>query len=94
MCSSSALHPFPELCILPHGLNRIETSSSTEQLTISQIPGTTSPSRVAENYATLTLSLTGDEEAEIRKACDDAVVHGQRYPADFLVDTFSDTPPL
>lgn len=49
---------------------------------------------MTENYGALTVKITSDEEAEIRKACENAVVHGQRYPEDFLAETFSDTPPL
>jgi hypothetical protein len=49
---------------------------------------------VTENYGALNVKLTSEEEAEIRKACEKTVVHGERYPEDFLADTFSDTPPL
>ncbi|THY40437.1 Aldo/keto reductase [Aureobasidium pullulans] len=55
------------------------------------IPGTTSLPRIHENYTSPTIHLTNKETAEIRKACEEAIVHGARYPEDFLKDTFADT---
>ncbi|THX85090.1 Aldo/keto reductase [Aureobasidium pullulans] len=52
---------------------------------------TTSLPRIHENYASSTIHLTNKETAEIRKACEEATVHGARYPEDFLKDTFADT---
>ncbi|TIA38516.1 Aldo/keto reductase [Aureobasidium pullulans] len=55
------------------------------------IPGTTSLPRIHENYTSSTIHLTNEETAEIRKACEEAIVHGARYPEGFLKDTFADT---
>ncbi|THX05278.1 Aldo/keto reductase [Aureobasidium pullulans] len=55
------------------------------------IPGTTSLPRIHENYTSSAIHLTNEETAEIRKACQEATVHGARYPEDFSKDTFADT---
>ena len=44
------------------------------------IPGTTNPQRLEENLGSLKVTLTKDEEHEIREACERATVHGARYP--------------
>lgn len=44
------------------------------------IPGTTRVDRLEENLGALNVKLTSEEELAIRKACEDAEVHGTRYP--------------
>ncbi|KAK3315551.1 NADP-dependent oxidoreductase domain-containing protein [Apodospora peruviana] len=56
------------------------------------IPGTTKTKYVEENFAALQITLTPDEEAEIRSLVDKASVAGDRYPAEMALGLFSDTP--
>lgn len=58
------------------------------------IPGTTSVDRVAENGASLEIVLSTEEEAEIRKACEEAEPAGGRYPESFSSGLYADTPSL
>lgn len=58
------------------------------------IPGTTRVERLEENLGALDITLSPEEEKEIRDACEKAVVHGSRYPASGLKSLFADTPPL
>jgi len=58
------------------------------------IPGTTSIARVEENVASLKIKLSKEEEAEIRKACQEAEPAGHRYPEAFASSLYADTPPL
>jgi hypothetical protein len=58
------------------------------------IPGTTSLARVEENVASLKIKLSKEEEAEIRKACQEAEPAGHRYPEAFASSLYADTPPL
>ncbi|KAK3055341.1 hypothetical protein LTR09_003894 [Extremus antarcticus] len=58
------------------------------------IPGTTNPQRLEENIGSLKVSLTSQEEKEIRKACEAAEVHGSRYPEAMAKALFADTPAL
>ncbi|KAK3714180.1 hypothetical protein LTR37_007982 [Vermiconidia calcicola] len=58
------------------------------------IPGTTNPQRLEENLGALKVSLTKEEEKEIRDACEKAQVHGSRYPEGFSSALFADTPAL
>jgi len=58
------------------------------------IPGTTRKERLEENVGSLKVSLTRDEEAEIRKACEEAEVSGTRYPEAYMKHCYSDTPAL
>jgi len=58
------------------------------------IPGTTRKERLEENVGSLKVSLTRDEEAEIRKACEEAEVSGARYPEAYMKHCYSDTPAL
>lgn len=44
------------------------------------IPGTTRVDRLEENLGAMKVQLSKEEEAEIRQACENAVVHGARYP--------------
>ena len=58
------------------------------------IPGTTVISRLEENMGALKITLTSEEEKEIRAACENATVHGGRYPEAFAKALFADTPAL
>lgn len=58
------------------------------------IPGTTNLARLDENLGALKIKLTKEEEHEIRKACENAEVHGSRYPEGFAKALFADTPAL
>lgn len=58
------------------------------------IPGTTKVERLEENVGSLKVKLTKEEEQKIRKACEEAEVHGSRYPEAFSAALFADTPPL
>ncbi|KAJ9661848.1 hypothetical protein H2201_006328 [Coniosporium apollinis] len=58
------------------------------------IPGTTKVERLEENVGSLKVKLTKEEEQRIRKACEEAEVHGSRYPEAFSAALFADTPPL
>jgi len=56
------------------------------------IPGTTKAERLEENLGALQIKLSKEEEAKIRKACEDAEIHGTRYPEAFASALFADTP--
>lgn len=56
------------------------------------IPGTTKISRLEENLGALKVQLSKDEEQHIRKLVQDAELTGTRYPAQFMVACFADTP--
>ncbi|OCL03604.1 aldo-keto reductase, putative [Glonium stellatum] len=58
------------------------------------IPGTTRIERLEENLGALKVKLTSEEEKKIRKACEEAEVHGGRYPEAMAAALFADTPPL
>ncbi|EDU47025.1 Tas oxidoreductase related to aryl-alcohol dehydrogenase [Pyrenophora tritici-repentis] len=58
------------------------------------IPGTTKKDRLEENVGSLKVSLTKEEEAEIRKACEEAEIAGARYPEDYMKSCYADTPAL
>ena len=57
------------------------------------IPGTTKTKNLEENAAAAQIQLTKQEEAEIRKACENADVAGGRYPEALSGSLFADTPP-
>ena len=44
------------------------------------IPGTTKIDRLDENLGALNIKLSSEEEKTIRQACENAEVHGARYP--------------
>ncbi|KAK3079470.1 hypothetical protein LTS18_004786 [Coniosporium uncinatum] len=44
------------------------------------IPGTTKVERLHENLEAMKIKLTAEEEQQIRKTCEEAEVHGSRYP--------------
>jgi aryl-alcohol dehydrogenase-like predicted oxidoreductase len=55
------------------------------------IPGSTNLNRIKENWDSLQVKLTKEEEAEIRKACDACETQGDRYAAGFMEYCFVDT---
>lgn len=55
------------------------------------IPGTTKISRLEENVGALKITLSKEEEQRIRKVCEEAEVHGGRYPEGFAAHLFADT---
>jgi hypothetical protein len=56
------------------------------------IPGTTKIERIEENLGSLKVDISKDEEQEIRKICEEAEIHGGRYPEAFASSLFADTP--
>ncbi|KAJ3338572.1 hypothetical protein HDU93_009349 [Gonapodya sp. JEL0774] len=58
------------------------------------IPGTTNLERLVENLGSLSVQLTDEESAEIRKAVEAAEVAGGRYPDMMMGYTYADTPAL
>jgi aryl-alcohol dehydrogenase-like predicted oxidoreductase len=58
------------------------------------IPGTTKLERLKENLGAFDVSLSVQEETEIRKASEAAEVGGERYPESFMKACYADTPPL
>jgi aryl-alcohol dehydrogenase-like predicted oxidoreductase len=58
------------------------------------IPGTSDPGRLDENARAVEIELTEDEKVEIRKACEEADVTGDRYQKEMMSSLFADTPPL
>ena len=55
------------------------------------IPGTRRIKYLEENMGALNVKLTSSENAEIRKAVENAVTHGERYPAPMMGALFADT---
>ncbi|KAI9717711.1 MAG: hypothetical protein M1828_007114 [Chrysothrix sp. TS-e1954] len=58
------------------------------------IPGTTKIERLQENVDAMKINLTSAEEQEIRHACENADIAGDRYPSYALKTLFGDTPAL
>ncbi len=58
------------------------------------IPGTKKIKYLEENWGALEVKLTDEEKAEVRRVVDEAQVHGERYPANFIRALFGDTPKL
>lgn len=58
------------------------------------IPGTKKIKYLEENMAALDVQLTSSENVEIRKAVNNAEVHGQRYPEQMMGTVFADSPEL
>ena len=58
------------------------------------IPGTKKVKYLEENIAALDVKLTSSEDTAIRKAVENAEVHGERYPEQMMGTVFSDTPEL
>jgi aryl-alcohol dehydrogenase-like predicted oxidoreductase len=55
------------------------------------IPGSLKIERVKENLGSLHIELSDEEVKEIREACKNAEVHGDRYPGNFVQYLFADT---
>ena len=55
------------------------------------IPGTKKIKYLEENLGALKIKLTAEENAEIRKAVENAEVHGERYPEAMMATLFADT---
>ncbi|KXS10222.1 Aldo/keto reductase [Gonapodya prolifera JEL478] len=58
------------------------------------IPGTTSVERLKENFGALSVSLSDEESAEIRRAVEAAEIARGRYPESVMADMYADTPVL
>ena len=58
------------------------------------IPGTKKIKYLEENMGALDVTLSKEEEQEIRKVVDEAEVHGERYPEGMMGRLFADTPEL
>ncbi|KAL8634555.1 MAG: hypothetical protein Q9228_007851, partial [Teloschistes exilis] len=58
------------------------------------IPGTKKIKYLEENMGALEVTLSDEEDREIRKAVEGAEVHGVRYPPAMMSTLFADTPPL
>lgn len=58
------------------------------------IPGTTHIERLKENIGAVNVHLNKEDVDIIRKACKNAEVHGERYPAQMADHLFADTPAL
>ncbi|KAH6639134.1 NADP-dependent oxidoreductase domain-containing protein [Boeremia exigua] len=58
------------------------------------IPGTTKVERLKENLGAFNVSLSEQEEKEIRGMVEAADVGGERYPEAFMQHCYADTPPL
>jgi aryl-alcohol dehydrogenase-like predicted oxidoreductase len=56
------------------------------------IPGTTKLERLEENLGSLQVKLTDEEKKKIRKVCEEAEIHGGRYPEQMKASLFADTP--
>ncbi len=58
------------------------------------IPGTKKLKYLEENLGACEVKISEEEEKEIRKAVEDAEVHGARYPEHMMGSLFADTPEL
>lgn len=58
------------------------------------IPGTKKIKYLEENLGAVDVKLTKEENTEIRKAVENAEVHGGRYPEALSAALFADTPAL
>ena len=58
------------------------------------IPGTKKIKYLEENIGAVHVEVTSAENAEIRKAVENAEVHGQRYPEQMMGAVFADPPEL
>ncbi|KAI0336645.1 Aldo/keto reductase [Cubamyces sp. BRFM 1775] len=60
------------------------------------IPGTTKIANIRENIGALSIQLSPEDVEQVRQAAiaADAVVEGDRYPAEHMAFLFADTPPL
>ena len=58
------------------------------------IPGTTKIKNLEENAGAADIKLTKEEVQQLRKACVDANIAGDRYPEIFNLYSFGDSAPL
>ncbi|KAL1863691.1 hypothetical protein Plec18170_000529 [Paecilomyces lecythidis] len=58
------------------------------------IPGTTHVDRLKENLGAVNVKLDKEDVEIVRKASEEAEVHGERYPGQMASQLFADTPPL
>ena len=47
-----------------------------------------------ENWESLKVTLTDGEDREVRRAVEEADVHGERYESAMMASAFADTPEL
>ncbi|CAF1337446.1 unnamed protein product [Adineta steineri] len=57
------------------------------------IPGTSKIKRLEENVAAVQIKLSKEEIEEIRQACKNADVVGERYPVEWIDELYSDSAP-
>ena len=58
------------------------------------IPGTTNINRLKENLGSFEVKLSKEEDQQIRKACEEGDVSGDRYDPQFMAYCYADTPAL
>ena len=58
------------------------------------IPGTKKIKYLEENLGALEVKLEEGEVRDIRRAVENAEVHGERYPESFMQASYRDSPPL
>ncbi|KAH6639464.1 aldo/keto reductase-like protein [Boeremia exigua] len=58
------------------------------------IPGTTNINRLKDNLGALNVKLSKEEDQQIRKACEEADVSGERYMPEMMSQCYADTPAL
>ena len=58
------------------------------------IPGTKKVKYLEENVGALNVEVTSSENVEIRRAVEDAEIHGERYPEALKGTLYADTPEL
>ncbi|KAK0634410.1 NADP-dependent oxidoreductase domain-containing protein [Bombardia bombarda] len=58
------------------------------------IPGTIQQKYLEENWGALEVDLTAEEAQEIRRLVEEASVFGHRYPVEYQLAMFADTPAL
>lgn len=90
-------------------VTKIEEIAATKGLPVSQLvlawvmrqwdgvhplPGTRSAGRVKENLVALSVTLSDDEDRAIRRACEECVALGGRYPPGLDATLIGDTPEL
>ncbi|RMZ81110.1 hypothetical protein DV738_g2433, partial [Chaetothyriales sp. CBS 135597] len=97
---------FPKNLELVHGIEKIaqKKSITPSQLVLAwllaqgddiiPIPGTTNAKRVDENLGALAVTLTKEEDNELRQLIENTGVSGDRYPPHMSKVLFGDTKPL
>ncbi|KLO07878.1 Aldo/keto reductase [Schizopora paradoxa] len=93
---------FPKNLALVDGLKVIaeKYGATTSQVTLAwilaehptfiPIPGSRSKERVEENAKGALLELKPEDVKEIRKLCEEAEIHGERYPEEYMAGTKGD----